>query len=211
MAAPAPRPIRTSDLKSKVMNVAQTSIYQVSLQPPPGVLSYLRGRGFEYKIDGESMELMCDATSLPGSNFRTMQNMDRRGVVEDIPYMRDYGDINFSFYVNYKYDVVEFFEGWMDYINGIQDRSQYLTPYATYRMKYANDYKTNIFVTKFEKNIGSNVRENNTNWKLDYTFVGAFPISMDPIEISYSSSEILKLNVRMNYVRYVRERTRIGE
>jgi len=218
MAAPAPRPIRTSDLKSKVMNVAQTSIYQVSLQPPPAVLGYLRGRGFEYNIDGESMELMCESTSIPGSSFMTIQNNSRRGVSEDMPYMRSYDNIQFTFYVNYKYDIIEFFEGWMDYINGIDEVDNYNSPYASYRMRYpggtgevgSTGYKTNIFLTKFERNIGSQTRDNNPNYQLDYTFVNAFPISTIPAPIGYAGSDVLKYSVNMSYIRYTRKRTRIG-
>ena len=211
MAAPRPRSVKTSDLKSKVLNVAQTSVYQVRLQPPTEVVSYLNSgsRQFNYAFDGEDVELMCDSTQLPGSSFMTHEvTNDYRGVTEEMAYRRSYdGKISFSFYVNQKYDVVEMFDGWMDYISGYdENQSRMKTPYASYRMKYPEDYKSDVYVTKFEKNVDSRVRNNNQELGMEYTFVGAFPISCQPMSVSYDSSQVLKYQVTMSYIRYVRQR-----
>ena len=41
MAGPRPNKINTSTLKSRILNIAQTSVYQVKLQPPSSVTSFL--------------------------------------------------------------------------------------------------------------------------------------------------------------------------
>ena len=71
------------------------------------------------------------------------------------------------------------------------------SPYVNYRMNYPESYKTNIFLTKFEKDaVGS---------YLHYTFVDAFPINVSSIPVSYEGSNLLQCSVSMSYIRYVRE------
>ena len=42
MAGPKPNRINTTTLKSRILNIAQTSVYQVKLQPPGPVQDFLR-------------------------------------------------------------------------------------------------------------------------------------------------------------------------
>jgi len=35
-------PFRTSDLKSRILNLAQTSVFQVKMQPPQAVMDHIR-------------------------------------------------------------------------------------------------------------------------------------------------------------------------
>ena len=50
MPGPYPNSVKTSALKSKILHVAQTSVYQVKVQPPVSVLSFLNARNFNYGI-----------------------------------------------------------------------------------------------------------------------------------------------------------------
>ena len=62
MAAPRPNRIGTSFLKTRILNVAQTSVYQVKLQPTASVINFLRGpsRQVDYNSqDGLNIELLC--------------------------------------------------------------------------------------------------------------------------------------------------------
>ena len=64
--------IRTSDLRTRVANVATTTNYIVKLQPPSAVSEFLSSRGFTYTSDdGFNVELSCNVAQLPGSNFQT--------------------------------------------------------------------------------------------------------------------------------------------
>ena len=214
MADRRPRAVRMSELKSKVLNTAKGSVFQVTLQPPGEVIAYLNSgsRRFNYSSAGESVELMCDSASLPGSSLFTHEvDNDYRGVKEFMAYRRDYeNDLQLSFYVNQRYDVIEMFDGWMDFISGYdENQSQYITPYATYRMKYPEEYKTNIYVTKFEKNVGSKERNNNQPLAMEYTFVNAFPKSVQSTPVSYGDDGVLKYNVTLSYQRYVRRRRNV--
>ena len=68
-----PRPYKTSELKTRITNLAQTSVYQLKIQLPTGLSSLLRetGRDLDYNRAGENIELLCDSAVLPGSSFAT--------------------------------------------------------------------------------------------------------------------------------------------
>ena len=210
--------IRTSDLKSRVMHLAQTSVYQVKLQPPPNVVSHLAGEGFNYSQDGENMELLCEAVSLPGTSLSTHEVIgDYHGVRERMAYRRMYDSTtDFTFYVDHDYKVIDFFDGWMDYISGVGN-GQYLNKdsqksyAANYRMNYPASYMTNVFITKFEKDVSRSNRifEDDRTYYLNYTLVQAFPLNVIAQPVAYAQSDILRVTVSMAYQRYVREKEQV--
>ena len=102
MPAPRPNRVKTSDLKSKILNLAQTSVYQVKIQPPPSVSAFLALRGIYYGTDGENLELLCSETALPGTSLFTHEaTNDYHGVTEKMAYRRSYDDaLNMTFYVD---------------------------------------------------------------------------------------------------------------
>ena len=183
MPGPRPTRVRTSDLKSRFMNVAQTSVYMVKLQPPSEVVSFLQSKGFNYSLAGRDVELMCTEATLPGQSLFTHDALhDYTGVKEEMAYRKDYDtNVSFTFNVNQRYDVIEMFDSWIDYIGGqTEDDEEYLSPYATLRANYPANYKSNVYITKFEKGVGNNARDllrDGFQYKLEYTFVGAFPKS----------------------------------
>jgi hypothetical protein len=199
MAGPKPNSIGTSALKSRIMNLAQTSVYQVKVQPPSGVETLLGGL---YKKSGRDIDLLCTETTLPGSSLATHDvTADYHGVTEKMAYRRIYDDVmDMTFYVDKGYKVIDFFDGWINYISGMgltASYNSYDNRRSGYRMSYPNRYKTDIFVTKFEKNIVDNA--------LYYKFIDAFPIAMNSMAVSYGDSEILKVNVSFSYVRYTKQ------
>ena len=201
MPAPRPNAIKTSHLKSRILNIAQTSVYQVKLQPPVPVIDFLSGMGFNYGVDGENLELLCSETTLPGSFLRThtVEN-DYHGVTEKMAYRRDYDDtLSMTFYVDRSYKVIDFFDGWTDFIVGQGNSNVYKSPAVNYRMNYPETYKTNIFISKFEKDVYGP--------SMSYTFIGAFPVNITSIPISYDGSDLLKCNIGFSYIRYIRENT----
>ena len=216
-----PRPYKTSDLKSKITNLAQTSVYQIKIQPPAGLNTLLKevGRDLDYVRAGEDIELLCDSAVLPGSSFATHEpTNDYAGVTERMAYRRMYdGTLDLSFMVDRSYNVIEMLDGWLDFISGVGltgSRQSYKSRQANYRMTYPEQYRTEIYLVKFEKDIkypesGSDVArevEFRSPKTLQYTFVGAFPSSVTSTPVSYGPSDILRVNVSFSYMRYVRER-----
>ena len=202
MAGATPNRIKTSDLKSRVLNLSQTSVFQVKLSPPPDVVSLLDSRGVQFAQNAPDIELLCHQVNLPGSNFQTAQvTSNYAGVTETFADRRDYDTtFDMTFYVDREYKVVDIFDGWMDYISNQLDPNAFASPYASYRMNYPNNYRGQIFVTKFEKDIYGK--------SMEYTIVGAFPSQITPSQLSYAGSQIMSYNVSFRFLRYVRRTSR---
>ena len=210
MPAPTPRRVTTSELVSRFLHVSQTSVYIVKLQPPSEVLSFMRSRGFNYSFDGENVELSCTNASLPGQSLDTHGPIqDYRGYNEEMAYRKAYANVAFTFNVDQRYDVVQMFESWIDFIAGqTEDERDYLNPYAQVRNNYPVTYKANTYITKFEKGLGNDRNSNLDQYKMDYTFVGSFPKSVDAMTVGYDQSGVLKYTVNMNFIRYTMKRSR---
>jgi hypothetical protein len=212
MAAGTPTHYTVSDLKSKFLNLAQTSVYHVKFGVPPGVQNFVNFVGRDVSRQNiSSIELLCSETSLPGSTLATHEvTGDYAGVTEKMAYRRIYDEsLDLTFYVDLDYNVIEFFDGWMNYATGqgaVKDggrdktNESYKLKNQSYRMIYPDQYKGDIFITKYEKDVSK------TFQTMIYTFVGAFPTNIVSSPISYNASEILKLTVSFSYIRYVRER-----
>ena len=204
--------LSVSKIKANLLNVAQSSLYKLTLSIPPAVNTKLKG---SLAVgDYENINLMCCEANLPGSSLTTHEvNNDYHGVTEKMAYRRMYDEsIGLTFYVDRNYKVIELIEGWMDYITGIDNKSTYKDPYASYRMAYPKTYKTNMFLTKFERDQFtrefSTTRGSKTTSRtvLDYTFVNAFPLALTATPVSYEESQVLKCSVSFNFIRYVMER-----
>tara|TARA_B100000287_G_scaffold280258_1_gene264136 strand:- start:646 stop:1392 length:747 start_codon:yes stop_codon:yes gene_type:complete len=203
--------LSVSKIKANLLNVAQSSLYKLTLSIPQAVSQTLNLDHIDY----ENISLMCCEANLPGSSLTTHEvNNDYHGVTEKMAYRRMYDEsIALAFYVDRDYKVIELLEGWMDYITGVNNKQDYKGEYISYRMAYPNSYKNNIYLTKFEKDQftrdysatrGASTRSTRTT--LDYTFVNAFPLSLTAIPVSYEGSQALKVNVSFNFIRYVMEK-----
>jgi len=216
---PAPGPIKTSAIKSRILNIATPNNYLVKIQPPGKVTSLLEQRGIPYGVDGRDVELRCHRTTLPGSAFLTHSvSSDYQGNVEEIPYRRGYDtEITMSFIVDTDYKVINFFETWMDYMSGMansggDNTEDYYEPGAVYRPNYYNDYiSDNIFITKFEKDTGTSYKGNRIQKpEIEVKLIKAYPKQIQQIELSYGpTGEFLNLDVSFGYSRYVKRNVNI--
>jgi len=188
----------STELKSKLLRPALTSHYAVYINPATIQSKTDAGSFFanrQANIDGELLTLSCSEASLPGSSLATHEiNNDFTGVTERHVYRRQYDDrIDFTFYVDHDYKVIKFFETWMSWIVGEDQFQNQSNNNFSYRVKFPEDYKTDIYIQKFEKDFTSAV---------EYAFIGAYPISITSMPVSYDSSQLLKCTVSMSYVRY---------
>ena len=211
MAGVRPTKLTVSKIKSRLLNVAQSSLYRLTLQVPQAVRDRLPLSNLDY----DNLNLLCCEATLPGSSLTTHEvNNDYHGATEKMAYRRLYDEtIGLTFYVDREYKIIELLEGWMDYITGIDNKEEYKGEYISYRMAYPNSYKNNIYLTKFERD--HFMRDHSTSGStstrtarttLDYTFVQAFPIALTAIPVSYDESSILKCNVSFNFIRYVQQK-----
>ena len=209
MAGPRPNKINTSTIKSRILTLSQTSVYQIKLQPPGPVQDFLRNSdpNIDYGSDGLDIELLCSSASLPGQSLATHDmTTDYPGVTEKMAYRKIFDDrIDFTFMVDKDYNVIQFFEGWINYITGqgtTFTNEEYLSRSRYYRMNYPSSYKSdNLYISKFEKDA--------LGYYLTYQFIGAFPISIAPTGVSYDASSSLSYTASFNYMRYVKTRSEV--
>jgi len=222
---PEPKPIKTSLIKSRILNVATPNNYLVKFTPPLAVKTFMEKRGLNPDLMREEIELRCILTTTPGTSFLTHSvSADYHGVVEEIPYRRAYeNEIGMTFIVDNNYDTVSFFEAWVDYMSGVgpvKPRDAYKKfSYVNYRMNYyggLNGYKCDkLFITKFERdNTGFEpIKESRDNKKsMTYTLINAYPKQINSMDLAYGpADEFLRLAVTFGYSRYVRERTALKD
>ena len=214
MAAQVPQNLTSDFIKSRLLTLAQTSFYNLTLPLPAAVRSRARANGL--RLEGQTgdlnqIELLCTDASLPGSSLATHDvTNDYHGVSEKMAYRRIYDQsFNLNFYVDREYDVIELFETWIDYISGNDDRGMSKNRHRNYRMRYPDSYREEIYLTKFEKDHHFDISEH-TKDLLNYTFVGAFPQTITSMPVSYNQPDILKCSVSFSFIRYVAERSLRG-
>ena len=203
MAGARPQRLRVSDIKSRLLNVAQSSQYLLTLSIPSAVRAKVSDLS---NLDLDNIALSCSEANLPGSSLATHDvTNDYQGVTEKMAYRRIYDDVlGLTFYVDRNYNVIKLFERWIDYISGITDPTTFKSPFTNQRVSYPKTYKNDIFLTKFEKDHFSN-ESTLPKVTFDYTFIQAFPRDITAIPLSYEQGQILKCNVSFSFIRYVVE------
>ena len=89
--------------------------------------------------------------------------------------------------------------------------------YAYHRFRYPTEYKKNISITKFERNMGTGKdkggRHNLSAIEsrrgvtyspdaLSYNFINCFPTSIQDIPLNYQAGQVLQCQVEFSYDRY---------
>ena len=200
MASLAPQPQSVSQIKSKLLNPATTSHFSIYLGLPrdeAGFRQYMADNGLA--LNQDRLQLMCSEATLPGSSLATTElTNDRSGVTERHAYRRIYQDrIDLTFYCDAEqYMPIRFFESWIKFI--MNETGDLKNETYAYRVKFPEDYKGDLEVTKFEKNLN----QRSSVKPLTYKFVNIFPVAISSIPVSYDASSLLKCSVSLNYTRY---------
>jgi len=188
-------------VKGILLKPALTSNFYCQFSIPDKVKKFFtdrQGSGYTIPSD-ENISLLCSEASLPGSTLATVDiDNDFHGVSEKHAYRRLYDDrADFTFYVDRDYGIVNIFESWISYAVGENEATtRQQTSTYTYRMNYPKLYKTDdLYITKFERDMNGKT--------LKYRFIGAYPISINSMPVSYDASNLLKCTVSFSYIRYV--------
>lgn len=195
----SPQKLKVSDIRDKILRPSLTSTYAAYFNVA-GILAKKNSTNFfnnrNAKIDETDLMLYCCEASLPGSSLATIEiNNDYTGVTERHAYRRLYDDrADFTFYVDHDFKVVRFFETWISWIVGEDQLKEQEKPTYDYRMKFPKDYMVDIHIQKFERDY--------TIYN-EYTFIDAYPISINSMPVSYDSSQLLKCTVSFTYKRYL--------
>ena len=206
MAGTPPSKLLNDTVKSFLLRPALTSHYICRFQPPDAMSSFLSARenagwiganAYKNRLEQDLIEISCSEASLPGSSLMTNEIIDDyTGVTERHAYRRQYDDrIDFTFYVDGNYRIINFFESWIAYCVGEDNFKDAQSNEYFYRVNFPNNYQTeNLYITKFERDL---------NTSIEYKFIRAYPISIASMPVSYDSSQLLKCTVSFTYIRYV--------
>ncbi len=132
-----------------------------------------------YIESAKSLTYRCESANLPGRTFATAEQKTY-GPIEKYPYLNTYTDIDMTFIVDDDMTQKVFFDAWLNYINPLYNNN----------MRYKGDYSTVITVNQYDV----------TN-KISYSvnLYDAYPISMNQMDLDWSSDGYHKLNVTFAY------------
>jgi hypothetical protein len=137
---------------------------------------------YQYRI-GEGTQYLCHTAQLPGKTFATLEQKTY-GPIQKIPYLTTYNDLDLTFYVSAKQrNIYDDFTEWMNVIN----------PIDTNDFAYRVNYQSDIIVTQYD---------DNTNVIKEIKFVEAYPISMNQLDLDWSSETFQNLTVSFAYTRW---------
>jgi hypothetical protein len=193
------RPRRISEFKPILGNLAQSSHYLVQFGGLPidgGLSSYLASRGIDRRFILENAGLLCYSASLPTSSLGTFTtDGNHMGVRENFAHSRVYTSIQLDFYIDRDYKMLNFLEGWMEYISsGNRAISQTQDSYFV-RMQYPRSYKIDtVRIFKFDRDYRR---------EIEYNFKGFFPENISSVPVTYMNSDVLKVSASFLYDRYI--------
>jgi hypothetical protein len=176
------------------------------------------------KASNQNINFLAYEAVLPGTSFETGELFGaRQGITETYPTKRTYPPVDVSFYVDYEYEVIEFFEQWMGEICPNKGKANSGSSSSFTRFNYPiqktqNDqnkkYKTEVIITKFERNfkpkedrLKKGGAVNYPDNRIEYTLLNAYPTNIISIPVSYGQSDLLRTTITFNYDLYRFERT----
>ena len=162
----------------KQTGLSRSNRYSVIMNPPMSLMTGQNAFAQSFP-DLRQLLMFCDQVQLPGLNLSTTQNRSF-GEFREVPYEKLYGDLSMQFYVDTDLNVKTFFDTWMA---AVQD------PY-TRTFSYYNDYITDITIV---------VEDLEDQMTYGVTLYECYPKTISPIQMDYSSKDIMKLQVSMNY------------
>lgn len=132
-----------------------------------------------YITSAKSLTYRCENAQLPGRTFATAEQKTY-GPIEKYPYLNTYTDIDMTFIVDDDMSQKIFFDAWLNFINPLYNNN----------MRYKGDYSTVITVNQYDV----------TN-QISYScnLYDAYPISMNQMDLDWSSDGYHKLNVTFAY------------
>lgn len=130
----------------------------------------------------ESLTLRCENAQIPG---RTLATTEQRtyGPVEKFPYLTTYNDLDLTFIVDGDMKQKKIFDAWLQLVN----------PTSTNNFKYRNTYCTDIIVRQYD------VTDRRT---YEVRFIEAYPLSINQMDLDWSSDGFHKLNATFAYTRW---------
>ena len=120
--------------------------------------------------------------------------------------------MNLVFYIDKDYNVLKFFESWIEFINPLYGSTSTLSRNQVMKMNYPDDYKCEIVISKFNKNLRSGSFElggfnngipSDMREQISYRLFRAWPLSIGAVPVSYQGINLLRCSAVFRYDRYI--------
>jgi hypothetical protein len=157
-------------------DLARPHRFDVDIILPPALNLYV-GRA-----SGQTLKYRCEAAQLPGRTFATAEQKTY-GPIEKYPYLTTYNDLDLTFIITDDMQEKYVFDTWLEYIN----------PATSNNFKYKEDYSTVITVNQYDA-------QNKMTYSAD--FFEVYPISINQLDLDWSSDGYHKLTVTFSYTRW---------
>jgi hypothetical protein len=161
-----------NDFKSSFQkDLSRPHKFDVNIPIPLTLIPYIKS--------AKSLTYRCENTQLPGRTFATAEQKTY-GPVEKYPYLNTYTDIDMTFIIDDDMTQKIFFDAWLSYINPLYNNN----------MRYKGDYSTVITVNQYDVT-------NQISYSVN--LYDAYPISINQMDLDWSSDGYHKLNVTFAY------------
>lgn len=134
--------------------------------------------------DPRTVLILCDQAALPGITIASTQQRIW-GELREMPYEALFEPVTFSFYVDTNLGVKNLFEEWIQLVRDPESRV----------FNYYSNYTADI-------NIYVHPLDENDMPVHTVTLYEAYPKSLQAINLDYSSKDVMKYSVTMNYKWY---------
>lgn len=163
-----------SDFKSSFRkDLARPNKFDVEITAPLGLV-WNAG-----KFNGRILKYRCEVANMPG---RTLATTDRKtyGPIEKVPYLTTYNDMDLTFMLDEDMGIKRYFEAWIESIN----------PRSTNDFGFKDEYSSTITINQYDA-------QNNKVYSVD--LIQAYPISINQLDLDWSSDGFHKLTVTFAY------------
>jgi hypothetical protein len=165
-----------NDFIANVKNgIAKTSHFSVELLLPQELTTIA-----PISENIRTIQLFCDQTQLPGVSLGTAQ-VRSYGEFREVPYEKLYESVTMNFYVDKQLTVKYLFDSWMDLVQNTNNKN----------FNYPNTYMSNEVNIIVEDIQGAS--------RYIVTLHRCYPKAVAPIQLDYSSKDVMKLQVTFSY------------
>ena len=168
--------------KSSFKNdLARPNRFEVLMVAKKGISLSIPAEGEGEPVNNASQQLRyrCEVAQLPGRTFETVEQKTY-GPIEKYPNLTTYTDIDLTFILDDDMSNKAYFDGWLNLVNST----------ATNNFLYKSFYTTDIQIYQYtvtnQKSYGVNL-------------IDAYPISMNQLDLDWSSDGYHKLTVTFAY------------
>ena len=135
---------------------------------------------YPFRNTSRNLTFRCETAQLPSRTLATAEQKFGANPTEKFPYHSQYNEAELTFIVSDDMSEKLFFDAWLEYIN----------PSYKFNFRYKNDYSTAIKINQYDV-------KNDLTYSVN--LIDAYPISVNQLDLDWSSTEHHKLTVVFAY------------